>query len=483
MIRAFLLSLALLLPCAAADKPNVVFIAIDDLNDWVGCLGGHPQAQTPHIDALAKQGTLFTNAHCQAPICLASRTSIMTGLRNTSTGVYGLAPWFRNVPALHDLTSLPQAFKKAGYHTAITGKIYHQFPPQNDRAAEFDTYGPAANFGPLPKKKLVDTPSKMGLVDWGIYPEKDEQQGDWPVATFGSEFLAKHANDEQPFFLAIGFARPHVPCFASQKWFDLYPPDTLQLPTILANDRDDTPPASWRIHWNLPEPRLAWLESADQTKNLTRSYLASVSFVDSQVGRVTAALKKNGLEKNTIVILWSDHGWHLGEKGITGKNSLWEESTRVPLIIAGPGLPQGQSCPQPAELLDLYPSLLDLCGLPLVDGLEGLSLRPQINDPQSSRRPAITSHNPGNHSVRDLTHRYIRYADGSEELYDHRTDTNEWHNLIGTEAAAPLAARLAAHLPKTSAPPVPGSQGRILVQKGDTWLWEGRDIKTLPQSK
>jgi arylsulfatase A-like enzyme len=483
MIR-FLTILACLLPLGhAAEKPNVLLIAIDDLNDWVGCLGGHPQAKTPHIDALARQGTLFTNAHCQAPICLASRTSLMTGRRNTSTGIYGLAPWFRNVPDLKEVTTLPQAFKKSGYQTAITGKIYHSYPPQQDRATEFDLYGPRANFGPFPEKKLVDTPSSMKLVDWGVFPEKDEQQGDWTNASWGAEFLTKHANDEKPFFLAVGFGRPHVPCFASQHWFDLYPEDSLQLPPLKANDRADTPLASWRLHWNLPEPRLAWLKKNKQTEHLTRSYLASVSFVDSQVGRVTAALRESGLDKNTIVILWSDHGFHLGEKEITGKNTLWEESTRVPLIIAGPGIPQGQSSPQPAELLDIYPTLLDLCKLPTIPGLEGISLRPQINDPDSARRPAVTSHNPGNHAVRSLHHRYIRYADGSEELYDHRTDPNEWNNLIGTDTAAPIVADLAAHLPDSSRPPVKGSRGRILVQDGDTWLWEGKDIRSLPQSE
>ena len=317
---------------AAEDRPNVLMIAIDDLNDWVGPLQGHPQVQTPHMDRLAARGTTFTNAHCQTPLCNSSRTSLMTGMRPSTTGVYALAPWFRSVPQLRGLESLPQSFKRAGYRTGIAGKIYHQFPPPEDRAAEFDVYGPANNFGPFPEEKIVETPAPHKLVDWGVYPARDELQGDYVTATWGVETLeAERAlPDAPPFFYAIGFGRPHVPCYASQPWFDLYPEETLMLPPVLANDRDDTPRFSWYLHWKLPEPRAVWLEESNQWKPLVRAYLASISFVDSQVGRLLDALEASGKANNTIVVLWSDHGWHLGEKGITGKNTLWERSTRVP---------------------------------------------------------------------------------------------------------------------------------------------------------
>jgi arylsulfatase A-like enzyme len=475
-----LLACLLLAVPALAGKPNVVLIGIDDLNDWIGCLDTHPQVRTPHIDRLAASGTLFTNAHCQAPVCNPSRTSMVTGLRPTTTGVYGLAPWFRSVPELRQLVSMPQAFHGAGYHTALVGKIYHTFPPKKDRAAEFDEYGPPCNFGPLPKKKLVEGISEHRLVDWGVYPEKDEQQNDWEIASWAVDFLGR--DHEQPFFLGVGFGRPHVPCFASQAWFDLYPDETLKMPPILDGDRDDVPEFAWYLNWRLPEPRLKLLRDQGEWRNLVRSYLASVSFVDSQVGRVLDALHESSAADNTLVVLFSDHGWHLGEKDISGKNTLWERSTRVPLIFSGRGIDARQRSRQPAELLDIYPTLVDLAGLDPVEGLEGLSLRPQLENPDTPRRPAITTHNPGNHSVCDERWRYIRYGDGSEELYDRENDPNEWHNLAGKAEHADVIKRLAGHLPDKEAKHVPGSGGRTLEKRGDRWFWENKPIDSLERS-
>ena len=204
---------------------------------------------------------------------------------------------------------------------------------------------------------------------------------------------------------------------------------------MLENDREDTPRFSWYIHWHLPEPRLKWIKDNDQWRNLVRSYLACTSFVDSQVGRIMTALDEAGISDNTIVVLWGDHGWHLGEKEITGKNTLWDDGTRVPLIFAGPGVSGGGRVMQPAELLDIYPTLIELCGLPNRNELEGLSIVPQLKDAMTVReRPAITSHNQGNHGVRSEHWRYIHYADGTEELYDLRNDPNEWTNVAGVDA-------------------------------------------------
>ncbi len=463
----------------AAERPNVLMIAIDDLNDWVGPLGGHPQAQTPQMDRLAARGTTFTNAHCQTPLCNSSRTSLMTGLRPTTTGVYSLAPWFRTVPQLADLVSLPQAFKRAGYRTGMAGKIYHGgYPAPADRAAEFDVYGPRANFGPYPDQKFVNTPAEHKLVDWGVFPASDELQGDYITATWGVEMLEaeKDQPDADPFFYAVGFGRPHVPCYATQKWFDLYPEDTLQLPLTLAGDRDDTPRFSWYLHWALPEPRAVWLEQEHQWKPLVRAYLASVSFVDSQVGRLLDALEASGKADNTIVVLWSDHGWHLGEKGITGKNTLWDPSTRVPLIFAGPGIAVDRSG-SPAELLDIYPTLAALAGIDAPAHLEGHSLTPQLANANAPRPwPAITNHNAGNNAVRTEDWRYIRYADGSEELYDLRADPEEWHNVIHRPDLAVTRAELARWIPAYNAPPVPGGGGRLLEYEDATPVWEGTVI-------
>lgn len=460
-----------------ADKPNILFIAIDDLNDWVGPLNGHPQVQTPAMDRLAQRGTVFTNAHCQSPLCNSSRTSLMTGLRPSTSGIYGLAPWFRNVPALKNRVTLPQHLKKHGYHTYTTGKIFHGgYPPRNQRKDEYDYWGPGAGVGARPDKKIVTTPfGNHPLVDWGTFPHKDEDKGDWKVADWAVETL--NDKPQEPFFLSVGFFLPHVPCYATQKWFDLYPLDTLKLPPMRPDDRDDTPLFSWFLHWSLPEPRLEWLQEAGQWEALVRAYLATISFVDSQVGRVLNALDENGYQDNTVVVLWSDHGWHLGEKAITGKNTLWDRSTRVPLIFAGPGIAKSSRCSKPAELLDLYPTLSDLAGLPQPSGLEGHSLKPQLKDANTHRKwPAITTHNHDNHGIRSEHWRYIKYADGSEELYDMRKDPNEWDNLANDPAFDSIKLEHAQFIPQKNLKPVKGSASRILVYEDGVPVWEGKTI-------
>jgi arylsulfatase A-like enzyme len=464
---------------AVAAKPNVLFIAIDDQNDWIGCLGGHPQAQTPHIDALARRGTLFTSAHCQAPLCNPSRSSLLTGLRPSSTGIYGLKPGIREVEALREHVTLPQSFLRAGYHTFTCGKIYHDgsIKPK-DQPGEFGTWGPAPGMR-LPPKKFVITPDNLNLVDWGIYPDKDEDQADWKIATAAVTALEKAPKD-RPFFIACGFRLPHLPCYATKKWFDLYPAEKIQLPPVKDDDRDDTPRFSWYLHWKLPEPRLKFLRQEKQWANLVRAYLASTTFMDSQVGRLLEALDQSGRVDDTVVVVWSDHGWHLGEKLITGKNSLWERSTHVPLIFAGPGVAKGARCAQPVELLDIFPTLLELANLEARADLEGHSLTPQLKDAAAKRRwPAITTHNQGNHAVRTTDWRYIRYADGSEELYDERKDPNEWTNLAKGPETAPVRAELAKWLPKVDKPPVPGSAVRVLTYDPRTGAltWEGKPIK------
>ncbi len=476
-----LLMLAGMFPLGAAEKPNVLFIAIDDLNDWIGCLQGHPQVKTPHMDRLAARGTLFTNAHCQAPICNPSRTSLMLGLRPSTTGIYGLAPWFRHVDGLKDKVSMGQYFSHNGYHSMSVGKIYHG--GSKGREDEFDEWGPNMKVGARPPAKLVETPEKHPLVDWGTFPHEDEDRGDWATASWAVETLGKQADAEKPFFLAVGFFLPHVPCYAPPKWFDLYPDDELQLPPHLEGDRLDLPRFASYLHWSLPETRLSWLKQANEWRSLVRAYLASISYVDDQVGRVLDALEKSGKEDETVVVLWSDHGWHLGEKDITGKNTLWARSTRVPLMFAGPGIGKGKVCHRPAELLDLYPTLIDLCGLPKKADLEGHSLQPQLQDPQAPRTfPAITTHNHDNHSAVTEDWRYIRYADGSEEFYDLKNDPNEWTNLAGDDAHRKTMDQLAAHLPKTSQWPAPGSKSRVLTYKDGVAVWEGKEIDPTTQT-
>ncbi|QDV48044.1 sulfatase [Gimesia fumaroli] len=463
-------------PLQAAKQPNILFIAIDDQNDWIGCLNGHPQIKTPFIDKVAARGTLFSNAHCQSPLCNPSRTSLMTGLRPTTTGIYGLAPWFRTVDRFKDRVTLPQYLEQNGYKTYSTGKIYHGGYGRKKNDKEFNELGPPAGVGVKPPKKLVETPNPHPLVDWGTFPHKDEDKGDWKVASWAVDQLNK--KPQEPFFLSVGFFLPHVPCYATQQWFDLYPEETLQLPPLLETDRDDTPRFSWYLHWKLPEPRFKFLKEANQWKNLVRSYLACTSFVDSQIGRVTEALEKNNLAENTIIVIWSDHGWHLGEKLITGKNTLWERSTRVPLIFAGPGITEGAVCSKPAELLDIYPTLVELCGLPPRMDLEGHSLVPQLKDANTPRKwPAITSHNRNNTTVRTENYRYIHYADGSEEFYDMKQDPAEWKNLSNDPNYAQLIEEHRAWLPTINEKPAPGSKHRILRYENGQANWEEVDIK------
>ncbi len=472
---AWLLGLSAL----AGAKPNVLFIAIDDQNDWIGVLSGHVQAKTPHIDGLAKRGTLFTNAHAQAPLCNPSRSSLLTGLRPSSTGIYGLAPGIRDVEQTRHHVTLPQTYTQANYYTYTCGKIYHDGAfAVKDRAGEFTEWGPAPR-APRPPKPFANLPEpRHPLMDWGPFPAHDEDAVDYKIASQAIGALEKAPKDK-PFFIACGFRLPHVPCYAPPKWFELYPLETLQLPPVVEHDRADTPRFSWYLHWKLPEPRLKTLQDRNEWKPLVRAYLASTSFMDAQVGRVVAALEATGRAKDTIIVLWSDHGYHLGEKEISGKNTLWERSTRVPLIFVGQGVTVGAVSKRPAELLDIFPTLLELTGMPARPDLEGLSLMPQLRDANAPRdRPAITTHNHDNHTVRDERWRYIHYADGSEELYDTKADPNEWKNLAGDPKYADVKVAMAKWLPKVNKQPVPGSAHRVLTYDPVTEevIWEGERV-------
>jgi choline-sulfatase len=456
------------------SRPNVLLIAVDDLNDWVGPLAGHPAVKTPHLDRLAARGTTFLNAHCQAPLCNPSRTSFLLSLRPSTTGVYALEPSHYALPELKKRISLFEHFKSSDYGVYSVGKLWHYGLSTEQRQREVTELGIAGKLV-RPEQPFTITPSKHPLVDWGPFPERDEQHYDYQTAQWGVEKLQARPNE--PFLLAVGFSLPHVPCYAPQKWFDLYPDDDSLLPEVKEDDRDDVPDFAWRLHWQLPEPRLKWLKESGQWRPLVRAYLASVSLMDAQIGRLLDALDNSGAAENTIIVVLGDHGWHLGEKGITGKNTLWERSTRVPLIFAGPGVAKESKCTSPAELLDLYPTLSDLCRLKAREDLEGHSLLPQLRDASAPRtQPAITTHGPGNHAMRTDRWRYIRYADGSEELYDMTADPHEWTNLVAEPKLSEIKRDLAAWLPKMSAPPAPGSTSRLVELKEGQFYWEGELI-------
>ncbi|TMM56674.1 sulfatase [Maribacter algarum] len=462
------------------EKPNVLFIAIDDLNDWVGCLKGHPQVKTPYIDRLASMGTLFTNAHTQSPICNPSRTSVLTGYRPSTTGIYGLSPWIREVPELKGLVTIPQYFTKNGYKTYSAGKIFHGGYGRRGTDSEFDSLGPGSGVKKQPRTKLAEeTPrGNNPWVDWGSFPLQENEIQDYDVATWAVDVLRN--KPEAPYFLSVGFFLPHVPLYAPESFFDLYPKETLQMSPMLENDRKDTPKASWYNHWDVPEPRWKWFQEQNQDSVFVQSYLASISFMDKQVGRVLDALNESGQAENTIIVLWSDHGFHLGEKEISGKNTLWERSTRVPLIFAGKRIGRGKTVSAPVELLDIYPTLNELCNFPEKKDLEGHSLVPQLTNAKSKRNwPAITTNNYQNHAVRTENWRYIQYANGSEELYDMKNDPNEWHNLIGVDVHKKWTDSLKKWIPRESKPPFVGNYQRILENRTGKVFWQGKEI--LPQ--
>lgn len=434
-----------------SGRPNVLLVSVDDLNDWVGALGGHPQARTPNIDRLAARGVLFTNAHCQAPVCAPSRASLATGRLPSTTGMYFLTPALAAEPSLRETRTLTQRFAAEGYETLGVGKLHH-----GNEKPFFQTYGGGmGGFGPLPDEKLV-YPLEPRLWDWGPHPATDAEMPDTRVADWAIAQLEQE--HDEPFFLAVGFYRPHVPMYAPARWFDLHPIDQVQLPPILDDDRLDLPEYAKRLTIGHPAPRHEWFVEHDQWHAAVQSYLATSSFVDACVGRVLDALDQSPHADDTIVVLFSDHGFHLGEKQRWAKRSLWERSTHVPLIVSAPGLAAGR-CAQPVGLVDLYPTLIGLCGLAPEPDLDGHSLEPLLDDPENASWPnaAVTTFGPGNHAVRTARFRYIRYADGSEELYDHATDRHEWHNLLAQPGApddemAATLAELRRFVPDVNAP-------------------------------
>jgi arylsulfatase A-like enzyme len=477
--QLFLAGLSAAAQAQGRERPNVLFLSVDDMNDWVGCLGTRPDVRTPNIDALARRGVLFTNAHCAAPLCNPSRTALLTGLRPSTTGVYNNEQYWR--PALPNVVSLPGYFKRNGYHAAGVGKIFHHVAGFNDPREwdEFelqqfdDPWYRRAEWYPW-VKKIPAPPGHpfnglnnfQGEFDWGVLPNKEEEYGDMNTVRWAGQFLGrKHT---KPFFLAVGLWHPHIPMFAPQKYFDLYPDP--KLPEIRDSDLSDVPPEGQRLA-AFRRSEHERIVKEGKWKEAVRAYLASITFADAMVGQVLQSLERSPHAKNTIVVFWSDNGWHLGEKQHWHKSTLWERSTHIPLIVAGPGVrATGQARSQPVNLLDLYPTLVEMCGLPAKKDLEGTSLGNLLRDPKAKRNPTVTTFGPDSHAVRSQRWRYIRYPDGSEELYDRVADPHEYTNLAAEEKHRAVKAELARWMPAKSAPPVPERDAYDFDYP--TWSWK-----------
>ncbi len=436
------------LQAGSTQKPNILFVAFDDLNSWVNCLGGYKgKAITPNIDALAASGTLFTNAHCSIPLCNGSRVSTLTGISPLQTRVYENTTVWRDMPGMKSVKTLPQIFRENSYRAIGSGKVFHHHDSQS-----WDEYWPNDKLG-FPQEPVEpdnEHPRKGGppqyrmdaTFDWSVIDTPIEQMPDYQVASWISAQLLKPQT--QPLFIGCGFGKPHLPWYLPQQYFDRYPLDSVQLPAVLANDLDDVPEAARAL---VNEYLHKDIVRYGFWKKAVQAYLASITFADEQLGRVLQTLRQSALADNTIVVLWSDHGWHLGEKLQWRKLTLWEEATHIPLIMSGPGITTGQRCKAPVSTLDIAPTLLAAANISTPRNMQGRNLMPLLKTASASwPYAAITSWENNSIAVRSQDFRYIEYADGSEELYDHRNDPHEWHNLINTTEYREVRQQLRQHL-------------------------------------
>lgn len=444
----------------AADDPirsDVLFIVVDDMNDWIRLLDPKAPIRTPNLERLARRGMLFTRAYCASPACNPSRAATLTGLRPSTTGVYGnKSDWRSAVPQRR---TIMQQFLAAGYDVRGAGKIFHHH--LNGAFHDDASFGDFQHMRPqqYPPKKLNGAPGYGSRnTDWGQWPERDEDAIDFYTAGYCVEALSQPVGTK-PLFLACGIYKPHSPFFAPSSYHEPY--QQIPPPPRKADDWNDLPAGAKSL---MRDTRWFWqgtmaLEESrpGAYHDFIRAYAACTAFADAQIGRVLDALDKSPRRDNTVIVLWSDHGFHLGEKDHIEKFALWEKSTRIPFIVVAPGVTNpGSRCDRPVDMTSLYPTLLDLCGLPADAECDGVSLVPLLRDPKAHwDLPALMTYMRGNHAVRSDRWRYIRYADGSEELYDHDADPNEWHNLAGDEQFQEVIRGHRKWLPPKDAAPVP----------------------------
>ncbi len=459
-LRIGLLGWFLLLPglLQAADRPNVVMIAIDDLSDYVSILQNHPGIKTPNFDRLAKRSVNFTRAYCASPLCNPSRVAVVTGLPPHQTGIYQLSDLMSKSEPVMSSVALEEQFKRHGYDTYLTGKYYHAkeshwWPDERLDAMWTERKPPFSDHGPNEGNNKV---MGKGVLAIGPAPGGMASMPDVAILKNTQDWLA--ARHDKPFFLVNGISKPHLAFVVPREFFDLYPLDSIVLPEVPENDWSDIPP-SVRTNFLGKGDLEAFAKvrkAKDGWKEVMQAYLASISFCDWVLGQILDALDASAYADNTIIVLWSDHGYHIGEKDRLHKRALWTQTSRTPFLISVPGMvTAGKSCTAPVSLLDIYPTLNELCGLEqkVPQALAGHSLAPLLQNPEQDwPHVALTSHGEGNAAVTDVRYHFIRYADGSEELYDHQTDPREYVNLAPQPESKRIIDRLSAALPKTWTP-------------------------------
>jgi len=449
------------------ERMNVLFIAVDDLNDWIGCFGGNPQVKTPNIDRLARNNALIMmNAQCPSSLSCPSRSAFLTGLMPSTTGVYQNTQNLRDSKAAMAVPTLPQYFSQNGYFTLSTGKIFHKHQYNGEVDAgqwAFDLYQKETGGFPIDRSKIpmsgMDVTGTVGtLMDWGPTTVGKEKTQDWISAQWAADKFREDFN--KPFFMMLGISKPHLTWYVPQEYFDRYDLNSIVLPEIHEDDLDDilTPDGKKKFE---PSADYKIIKQAGKFREAARAYMACISYVDDCIGLVLDALENSKYKDNTIIVLLGDHGWFLGEKLRFRKTFLWEESVRSPLIIKVPGMTDTGCCTRPVNFMDLYPTLADLCGLPVPAHCEGRSIVPLLKRPDKKWYPSLTTMGYKNHSIRSDQYRYNVYEDGTEELYDHNSDPMEWNNLINDPIYKKVVKKLRAYLPETDAKPSPGSDDNV----------------------
>jgi arylsulfatase A-like enzyme len=473
-----------------AGRPNVIMFVMDDLNDWVTPLG-YKQVKTPNLDRLSTQGVTFTNAHAPGVFCAPSRTAIFTGMYASTTGCYENEVFHYDHP---DLVTMQMAFKAAGYETYGAGKLYHHRSgyldqrgwdeyfsrSQEMRDMGWEMNGYHMNDVPLPTPypyspyyRNTDRDGGSALhLEWGPIPnEKEDDMVDAMRTNWMCEVLGR--KHDKPFFMALGMYSPHYPNYAPQKYFDMYDRDALELPPYKEDDLEDLSPAIRQFYTNRSRQHKE-LERYGALKDALQGYLASISFADAMLGRILDVLESSPHKDNTIVIMWSDQGFHHGEKGHWGKHTLWQRTTQVPFIWAGKGVAKNEDVSASVSLIDIYPTLIELCDLPVDDKFDGVSLVTSLKNPSTTqdRNVFIPHAERRSYAVVNEHWRYIHYKDGAEELYDVNKDPNEWYNIIDNEKYDPIVRDLKKAAPVVFAPQATPKNELKLIIEGDKFHWE-----------